>query len=61
MKKVYQPPTLKVTEFKVEQGYQSSFNSPMHEGFSGELWGNEQFVDDTPTDINDNSIDWHIF
>lgn len=61
MKKVYQPPALKVVEFKVERGYQSSLNSPMHESFSGELWGNEQFFDDTPSDINDNTIGWHIF
>lgn len=62
MNQTYQSTTLNVVEFKVERDYQSSINSsPSHEGFTGELWGNECFEDNTPTDIDDRSIDWHIF
>lgn len=61
MKKKYVKPTLKVVKFKVERGFYDSINNVSHEGFEGELWGNECFEDQTPTDINDNSIEWHIF
>ena len=61
MKKKYEKPTLKVVKFKVERGYYGSVTGLSHEGFEGELWGNECFEDQTPTNINDESIEWHIF
>lgn len=63
MKKQYIKPTIKVLEFKPEQGFAGSTTNFTfsHEGFEAELCGNEQFIDNTPTDINDDNIDWHFF
>ena len=40
MKKRYESPTMRVVEFRVERGCQSSMR-PQNEGFAGELLGNE--------------------
>lgn len=42
MKKKYESPTMRVVEFRVERGCQSSMR-PQNEGFAGELLGNEGF------------------
>ncbi len=45
MKKRYESPTMRVVEFRVERGCQSSMR-PQNEGFAGELLGNELFWDE---------------
>lgn len=45
MKKRYESPTMRVVEFRVERGCQSSVTS-QNEGFAGELLGNELFWDE---------------